>query len=123
MTVLLLAIVKFRCFGEGHQGIQPGVSLPTATATAPLVTLRCEFGMTRPQLSAVAQSAGKCGRRYRAGSANSQADGCPTSRRGAKADRLRANATINDTLLHYVQDDLPFGGLRPSGMGSIYSVP
>jgi hypothetical protein len=33
--------------------------LPTATATAPLVTLRCEFGMTRPQLSAVAQQRGK----------------------------------------------------------------
>jgi len=25
--------------------------------------------------------------------------------------------TLNDTLLHYVQDDLPFGGVGPSGMG------
>ena len=26
------------------------------------------------------------------------------------------NATVNDTLLHYAQDDLPFGGVGPSGM-------
>ena len=24
--------------------------------------------------------------------------------------------TVNDTLLHYVVDDLPFGGVGPSGM-------
>jgi len=30
------------------------------------------------------------------------------------------NATINDTLLHYVQDDLPFGGVGPSGMGAYH---
>ena len=29
-----------RCFGQGHQWIQPGVSLPTATAPASLVALR-----------------------------------------------------------------------------------
>jgi coniferyl-aldehyde dehydrogenase len=25
--------------------------------------------------------------------------------------------TINDTILHIAQDDLPFGGVGPSGMG------
>jgi coniferyl-aldehyde dehydrogenase len=28
--------------------------------------------------------------------------------------------TVNDTLLHYVQDDLPFGGVGPSGMGAYH---
>lgn len=28
--------------------------------------------------------------------------------------------TINDTLLHYLQDDLPFGGVGPSGMGAYH---
>ncbi len=27
---------------------------------------------------------------------------------------------INDTILHYVQDDLPFGGIGPSGMGAYH---
>jgi coniferyl-aldehyde dehydrogenase len=27
---------------------------------------------------------------------------------------------INDTILHYAQDDLPFGGIGPSGMGSYH---
>ena len=30
------------------------------------------------------------------------------------------NATVNDTLLHYAQDDLPFGGVGPSGMGAYH---
>jgi coniferyl-aldehyde dehydrogenase len=30
------------------------------------------------------------------------------------------NVTVNDTLLHYVQDDLPFGGVGPSGMGAYH---
>jgi coniferyl-aldehyde dehydrogenase len=30
------------------------------------------------------------------------------------------NATVNDTLLHYVQDDLPFGGVGTSGMGAYH---
>lgn len=30
------------------------------------------------------------------------------------------NVTINDTLLHYAQDDLPFGGVGPSGMGAYH---
>jgi coniferyl-aldehyde dehydrogenase len=28
--------------------------------------------------------------------------------------------TINDTLLHYLQEDLPFGGIGPSGMGAYH---
>ncbi|MCA0175943.1 MAG: coniferyl aldehyde dehydrogenase [Proteobacteria bacterium] len=32
------------------------------------------------------------------------------------------NATVNNTLLHYVQDDLPFGGIGPSGMGAYHGV-
>lgn len=30
------------------------------------------------------------------------------------------NATVNDTLLHYAQDDLPFGGVGSSGMGAYH---
>ena len=30
--------------------------------------------------------------------------------------------TINDTLLHYAQDDLPFGGVGPSGMGAYHGI-
>jgi coniferyl-aldehyde dehydrogenase len=30
------------------------------------------------------------------------------------------NVTVNDTLLHYVVDDLPFGGIGPSGMGAYH---
>src|SRR5581483_6557714 len=28
---------------------------------------------------------------------------------------------INDTLMHYMQDDMPFGGVGPSGMGSYHT--
>jgi coniferyl-aldehyde dehydrogenase len=30
------------------------------------------------------------------------------------------NATVNDTLLDYAQDDLPFGGVGPSGIGAYH---
>jgi coniferyl-aldehyde dehydrogenase len=30
------------------------------------------------------------------------------------------NVTVNDTLFHYVQDDLPFGGVGASGMGAYH---
>jgi coniferyl-aldehyde dehydrogenase len=30
------------------------------------------------------------------------------------------NASVNDTLLHFAQDDLPFGGVGPSGMGAYH---
>lgn len=32
------------------------------------------------------------------------------------------NATINGTLMHYAQEDLPFGGVGPSGMGAYHGV-
>jgi coniferyl-aldehyde dehydrogenase len=32
------------------------------------------------------------------------------------------NVTINDTMLHYAQDDLPFGGVGPSGMGAYHGI-
>jgi coniferyl-aldehyde dehydrogenase len=32
------------------------------------------------------------------------------------------NVTINDTLLHYAQDDLPFGGVGASGMGAYHGI-
>jgi coniferyl-aldehyde dehydrogenase len=32
------------------------------------------------------------------------------------------NITINGTLMHYAQDDLPFGGVGPSGMGAYHGV-
>lgn len=33
------------------------------------------------------------------------------------ATTVAGGATVNDTLVHLVQDDLPFGGIGPSGMG------
>jgi len=32
------------------------------------------------------------------------------------------NVTINNTLLHYAQDDLPFGGVGASGIGAYHGV-
>ncbi len=32
------------------------------------------------------------------------------------------NVTINSTLMHYAQDDLPFGGVGPSGMGAYHGI-
>ena len=32
-------------------------------------------------------------------------------------DTVSGGAAINDTVLHFAQDDLPFGGIGPSGMG------
>ena len=32
------------------------------------------------------------------------------------------NVTINGTLMHYAQDDLPFGGVGPSGMGAYHGI-
>ena len=31
--------------------------------------------------------------------------------------RVDGGACVNDTLLHFAQEDLPFGGVGPSGMG------
>lgn len=32
------------------------------------------------------------------------------------------NVTLNDTLMHYAQEDLPFGGIGPSGMGAYHGI-
>lgn len=32
------------------------------------------------------------------------------------------NVGINTTLMHYAQDDLPFGGVGPSGMGAYHGI-
>ncbi|BEO66927.1 aldehyde dehydrogenase [Serratia marcescens] len=45
----------------------------------------------------------------------------------AQQDRLLArtasgNVSINATLLHFAQDDLPFGGIGPSGMGACHGI-
>ena len=45
--------------------------------------------------------------------------------RGAARDQVLArtvsgNVTVNDTILHYAQDDLPFGGVGASGMGAYH---
>jgi coniferyl-aldehyde dehydrogenase len=32
------------------------------------------------------------------------------------------NVGINNTLMHYAQDDLPFGGVGPSGMGAYHGI-
>jgi coniferyl-aldehyde dehydrogenase len=32
------------------------------------------------------------------------------------------NVTINDTLMHYVQNDLPFGGVGASGIGAYHAI-
>ena len=43
--------------------------------------------------------------------------------RRAVLDRTTSgNVTVNGTLMHYVQDDLPFGGVGPSGMGAYHGI-
>jgi coniferyl-aldehyde dehydrogenase len=42
------------------------------------------------------------------------------SRRKTLERTTSGNVTINDTLLHYVQNDLPFGGVGGSGMGAYH---
>lgn len=32
------------------------------------------------------------------------------------------NVTVNNTLMHYAQEDLPFGGVGPSGMGAYHGI-
>ncbi len=46
---------------------------------------------------------------------------------GGNRDRLLAettsgNVTVNNTLMHYAQDDLPFGGVGASGIGAYHGV-
>ena len=46
---------------------------------------------------------------------------------GGNRDKLLSqttsgNVTINNTMMHYAQDDLPFGGVGPSGIGAYHGV-
>jgi len=49
---------------------------------------------------------------------------------GSNSDRRRkvlalttsGNVTVNNTLMHYAQEDLPFGGVGPSGIGAYHGV-
>jgi coniferyl-aldehyde dehydrogenase len=43
-------------------------------------------------------------------------------RRKVLARTISGNVTINGTLLHCAQDDLPFGGVGPSGMGAYHGI-
>jgi coniferyl-aldehyde dehydrogenase len=43
-------------------------------------------------------------------------------RRNVLSRTTSGNVTINGTLMHYAQDDLPFGGVGPSGMGAYHGV-
>jgi len=43
-------------------------------------------------------------------------------RRKVSARTTSGNVTINGTLVHYAQDDLPFGGVGASGMGAYHGV-
>lgn len=43
-------------------------------------------------------------------------------RRKALTRTTSGNVTINGTLMHYAQDDLPFGGVGPSGMGAYHGI-
>ncbi len=43
-------------------------------------------------------------------------------RRNVLSLTTSGNITINGTLMHYAQDDLPFGGIGPSGMGAYHGV-
>jgi coniferyl-aldehyde dehydrogenase len=44
------------------------------------------------------------------------------NRRKVLALTTSGNVTINNTLMHYAQEDLPFGGVGPSGMGAYHGV-
>ena len=48
------------------------------------------------------------------------ADGA--DRRKLLARTASGNVTLNGTLMHYVQDDLPFGGVGASGMGAYHGI-
>lgn len=44
------------------------------------------------------------------------------SRRKVLERTTSGNVTVNDTLMHYVQNDLPFGGIGASGMGAYHGM-
>ncbi len=43
-------------------------------------------------------------------------------RRKVMSRTVSGNVTINGTLMHYAQEDLPFGGVGPSGMGAYHGI-
>ena len=43
-------------------------------------------------------------------------------RRRVLSRTISGNVTVNATLMHYAQDDLPFGGVGPSGMGAYHGI-
>jgi coniferyl-aldehyde dehydrogenase len=43
-------------------------------------------------------------------------------RRKVLSRTTSGNVTINGTLMHYAQEDLPFGGVGPSGMGAYHGI-
>ena len=45
-----------------------------------------------------------------------------TSQRRVVERTISGGVLINDTVLHYAQDDLPFGGIGRSGMGAYHGV-
>ena len=44
------------------------------------------------------------------------------NRRKVLASTTSGNVTVNNTLMHYTQEDLPFGGVGPSGMGAYHGI-
>ena len=44
------------------------------------------------------------------------------SRNKVLASTTSGNVTVNNTLMHYAQDDLPFGGVGPSGIGAYHGI-
>ena len=45
-----------------------------------------------------------------------------TNRTRVLAQTTSGGVTVNGTLLHYAQDDLPFGGVGPSGFGAYHGI-
>ena len=43
-------------------------------------------------------------------------------RRMVPSRTTSGNVTINGTIMHIAQDDLPFGGVGPSGMGAYHGI-
>ena len=48
--------------------------------------------------------------------------GDDATRRKVLSRTTSGNVTINGTLMHFAQDDLPFGGVGPSGMGAYHGI-
>lgn len=44
------------------------------------------------------------------------------ARRQVLSETVSGNVTVNNTLLHYAQSDLPFGGVGASGMGTYHGI-